>query len=110
MNYLVNEYLLARSYKLTSITFSDENDDQDFEDWQDVGLNIPKPPELLQIYREFMRASGHDKPPSIDMAVQTDADCENTQTSEENEELEEVVILNSLIRNFFPYLIFSQLI
>lgn len=24
---------------------------QDFELWDDVGLNIPKPPDLLQIYR-----------------------------------------------------------
>lgn len=28
LNFLVNEYLLCNSYKLTSITFSDENDDQ----------------------------------------------------------------------------------
>ncbi|XP_032664544.1 RAB11-binding protein RELCH homolog [Odontomachus brunneus] len=72
LNFLINEYLLARSYKLTSITFSDEDEDQDFEDWQDVGLNIPKPAELLQIYREYMRANGHDKPPSVSVAVQTD--------------------------------------
>lgn len=26
---------------------------QDFELWDDVGLNIPKPPELLQLYRNF---------------------------------------------------------
>lgn len=72
LNFLVNEYLLACSYKLTSITFSDENENQDFEDWQDVGLNIPKPAELLQIYREYMRANGYDKPSSISVAVQTD--------------------------------------
>lgn len=72
LNFLVNEYLLACSYKLTSITFSDENEDQDFEDWQDVGLNIPKPAELLQIYREYLRANGHDRPPSASIAVQTD--------------------------------------
>lgn len=28
LNFLINEYLLYNSYKLTSITFSDENDDQ----------------------------------------------------------------------------------
>uniref|UniRef100_A0A8C7ZDP3 LisH domain and HEAT repeat-containing protein KIAA1468 n=1 Tax=Oryzias sinensis TaxID=183150 RepID=A0A8C7ZDP3_9TELE len=44
LNFLVNEYLLKNGYKLSSITFSDENDDQDFELWDDVGLNIPKPP------------------------------------------------------------------
>lgn len=74
---------MKNEYKLTSITFSDENDDQvncyaimlcvyliglytvvfllyvfhniwflqDFELWDDVGLNIPKPPDLLQLYR-----------------------------------------------------------
>lgn len=26
---------------------------QDFELWDDVGLNIPKPPDLLQLYRDF---------------------------------------------------------
>lgn len=53
LNFLVNEFLLKNNYKLTSITFSDENDDQDFELWDDVGLNIPKPPDLLQLYRNF---------------------------------------------------------
>lgn len=28
LNFLVNEFLLKNNYKLTSITFSDENDDQ----------------------------------------------------------------------------------
>ncbi|KAF3703486.1 LisH domain and HEAT repeat-containing protein KIAA1468 -like protein [Channa argus] len=51
LNFLVNEYLLKNENKLSSITFSDENDDQDFEVWDDVGLNIPKPPDLLQLYR-----------------------------------------------------------
>ncbi|XP_054716426.1 RAB11-binding protein RELCH homolog [Uloborus diversus] len=55
LNFLVNEYLLSNSYKLTSITFADENEDQDFEDWDDVGLNIPKPPNLLQLYRNYSR-------------------------------------------------------
>ncbi|XP_056376964.1 RAB11-binding protein RELCH isoform X3 [Hyla sarda] len=53
LNFLVNEYLLKNNNKLTAITFSDENDEQDFELWDDVGLNIPKPPDLLQLYRNF---------------------------------------------------------
>lgn len=53
LNFLVNEYLLKNNNKLTSITFSDENDEQDFELWDDVGLNTPKPPDLLQLYRNF---------------------------------------------------------
>ncbi|KAB0360178.1 hypothetical protein FD754_004334, partial [Muntiacus muntjak] len=53
LNFLVNEFFLKNNYKLTSITFSDENDDQDFELWDDVGLNIPKLPDSLQPYRDF---------------------------------------------------------
>lgn len=89
LNFLVNEYLLARSYKLTSITFSDECEDQDFEDWEDIGLNIPKPVELLQIYREYMRTNGYDKPPSVNVAVQTDFIIEEVE-GQKNESQEMV--------------------
>ncbi|KAM3593319.1 uncharacterized protein V6R79_010254 [Siganus canaliculatus] len=71
LNFLVNEYLLKNEYKLSSITFSDENDDQDFELWDDVGLNIPKPPDLLQLYRNC----GAPHPSSrdmVDVAVEVD--------------------------------------
>ncbi|XP_012535245.1 RAB11-binding protein RELCH homolog isoform X2 [Monomorium pharaonis] len=87
LNFLINEYLLMRSYKLTSITFSDECEEQDFEDWQDVGLNIPKPTELLQIYREYMRANGYDKPSSTSVAVQTEFVAEDVE-EQKNESLE----------------------
>ncbi|XP_052126759.1 RAB11-binding protein RELCH [Frankliniella occidentalis] len=72
LNFLINEYLLLHGYKLTSITFADENEKQDFEDWDDVGLNIPKPAELLQLYRDHMRQSGCLKQPSMDEGCQTD--------------------------------------
>jgi hypothetical protein len=49
----VNEYLLRHGCKLTSITFSDENGDEDFEDWDSIGLNVSKPPNLLRLYRDF---------------------------------------------------------
>ncbi|KAK8722525.1 hypothetical protein OTU49_012252, partial [Cherax quadricarinatus] len=55
LNFLINEYLVTSSYKLTAITFADENDDQDFEHWDDVGLNTGRPPNLVQLLRE----SGH---------------------------------------------------
>ena len=89
LSFLVNEYLLAHSYKLTSITFSDENENQDFEDWQDVGLNIPKPAELLQIYREYVRATGYDKSPSASVGVQTD--FFDAEDKAENEEFKQMV-------------------
>ncbi|KAJ8683790.1 hypothetical protein QAD02_019582 [Eretmocerus hayati] len=98
LNFLVNEYLMANSYKLTSITFSDENENQDFEDWQDVGLNISRPPELLQVYREFMRSIGCDRPPSHDTAVQTEEIIEDKSKEEElnrlvSEQAEEMELL-----------------
>lgn len=89
LNFLINEYLLTRSYKLTSITFSDECEDQDFEDWQDVGLDIPKPTKLLQIYREHMRANGYDKSPSVSIAVQTDFVVEEVE--EQKDDSQEMV-------------------
>ncbi|XP_043287266.1 RAB11-binding protein RELCH homolog isoform X2 [Venturia canescens] len=95
LNFLVYEYLLSRSYKLTSITFSDENEDQDFEDWEDVGLNIPKPPDLIQVYREFSRSNGYDKPPSANIAVQTDFEDSSSEESKNeinrlNEEIDKL--------------------
>lgn len=83
--------MLASSYKLTSITFSDENENQDFEDWQDVGLNIPKPAELLQIYREYMRANGYDKSPSVSVGVQTDFYELESEAETEKDEFKEMV-------------------
>ncbi|XP_073406288.1 RAB11-binding protein RELCH isoform X2 [Dendrobates tinctorius] len=73
LNFLVNEYLLKSNNKLSSITFSDENDDQDFELWDDVGLNIPKPPDLLQLYRNFSSHRGIVKD-TADAAVSVDED------------------------------------
>lgn len=35
LNFLVNEYLLKNNYKLSSITFSDENDDQVTSEYHD---------------------------------------------------------------------------
>ncbi|KPM06993.1 lisH domain and HEAT repeat-containing protein KIAA1468-like protein [Sarcoptes scabiei] len=55
LNFLINEYLMDNNYKLTSITFCDENTDQDFDRWDDVGLNIERPPELLRLYRNYWR-------------------------------------------------------
>ncbi|KAH9423654.1 hypothetical protein DERP_005234 [Dermatophagoides pteronyssinus] len=59
LNYLINEYLMAHNYKITSITFCDENTDQDFDNWNDVGLNIQRPPDLLRIYRQFWNNINH---------------------------------------------------
>ncbi len=48
LNYLVNEYLLGHAYRLTAITFSEENTTEDFDDWDSIGINTAKPPNLLR--------------------------------------------------------------
>lgn len=63
LNFLINEYLLKYGYKLTSVTFSEESDGQDFDDWDDVGINISKPPNLLKLFRDY----GHHTSPLTQM-------------------------------------------
>ncbi|KAL5022360.1 hypothetical protein ScPMuIL_001515 [Solemya velum] len=76
LNFLLNEYLLKVNCKLTSVTFSEENEDQDFEVWDDVGLNIPRPPDLLHLYRDF----GNHLIPSADLCdVSCSADLDHVQ-------------------------------
>jgi hypothetical protein len=53
INFLINEYLLEQNYKMTHITFAEEND-LDLEDWDVVGLNRSKPPNLFQLYRYYL--------------------------------------------------------
>lgn len=83
LNFLVHEYLLQQDYKLTSVTFSEENANQDFDDWDDVGINVSKPPDLLRIYREF----GHYRSASgallCDTATSTDELSELTPAVDE---------------------------
>jgi hypothetical protein len=54
INFLINEFLLEQGYKVTSVTFSEENESQDLEDWDVIGLNRPKPPSLRQLYSLYL--------------------------------------------------------
>lgn len=60
---------------------------QDFEDWDDVGLNIPKPAELLSLYRDFMRQAGNVKSPCEHMACQTEWLAEDMKKDADMQEL-----------------------
>ncbi|XP_055891966.1 RAB11-binding protein RELCH homolog isoform X3 [Biomphalaria glabrata] len=75
LNFLVNEYLLQANYKVTSVTFAEENEEQDFEDWDDVGLNIPRPPGLVHLLKDY---SSHVAPSkdTCDACVDVDLDTE----------------------------------
>jgi hypothetical protein len=54
INFLINEYLLENNYKMTSITFSEENETLDLEDWDVIGLNRSKPPNLYHLYKLYL--------------------------------------------------------
>ncbi|KPI97295.1 LisH domain and HEAT repeat-containing protein KIAA1468-like [Papilio xuthus] len=98
LNFLINEYLLLQNYKLTSITFSDENPDQEFEDWDDVGLNMPRPAGLISLFRGNKRVlststndaiTQTDTNQTFDILCQTECEEENVcvscQTSLDND-------------------------
>ncbi|XP_071522706.1 RAB11-binding protein RELCH homolog [Panulirus ornatus] len=87
LNFLINEYLVTNSYKLTAITFADENDDQDFEHWDDVGLNTGRPPNLVLLLRE----SGHSITHLTSCASQTDnnSQCQISHLEECRRKLQE---------------------
>ena len=53
LNFLVNEFLMRHHHKMTSITFSEEITDQDFDSWEEIGLDIPQPPDLLTLMRSY---------------------------------------------------------
>ena len=54
ISFLVNEFVLKCNCKMTAVTFAEENTDQDFDDWDDVGINTARPPSLIQLYRKFL--------------------------------------------------------
>ncbi|CAK1545010.1 unnamed protein product [Leptosia nina] len=86
LNFLINEYLLLEDYKLTSITFSDENPNQEFEDWDDVGLNMPRPPGLVSLFRgsnTSVNIPKHDAFTQYDKDYWSDAECQ-TQLDDGN--------------------------
>eukprot|EP00794_Sanderia_malayensis_P019013 gene19013-20925_t len=53
LNFLTSEYLLKNEYRLTAVTFGEEVGDQDLDDWDDVGVNISRPPNLLHLFRDY---------------------------------------------------------
>ncbi|KAM7442022.1 hypothetical protein ABFA07_008942 [Porites harrisoni] len=93
LNFLVNEYLLKNGYRMTSVTFSDENADQDFEDWDDVGLNISKPPDLLHLYRDY----SHHTVPEVMLVLKAvkeekaNLEAEHAKLLEECKQLQEEI-------------------
>ncbi|CAG5116113.1 unnamed protein product, partial [Candidula unifasciata] len=103
LNFLVNEYLLQAGFKVTSVTFAEENEEQDFEDWDDVGLNIPRPPGLVHLFKDY---SSHEAPrkETADIGVSVDMESGRVYQLEQEfranmEELEsQVAALNEQLQ------------
>ncbi|CAD5117095.1 DgyrCDS5906 [Dimorphilus gyrociliatus] len=94
INFLVNEYLLSHDYKISSVTFCEENENQDFDDWDDVGLNVSKPPNLLHLYRDY----GHH---AIEVVEKIDNSTTADLDSEEILKKDEIIThLNDRITNY----------
>ncbi|VDK32785.1 unnamed protein product [Taenia asiatica] len=54
LRFLINEHLLNNGYKLSAVQFAEEcevEDQQDLDDWNDVGLTCERPPNLLTLLR-----------------------------------------------------------
>ena len=60
---------------------------QDFDDWDDVGLNLPKPAGLLHLYREF---SQHNAPVVQSHDFGCTADIHSDDVTDKLNELETV--------------------
>ena len=75
---------------MTSVTFGEENDTSDLEDWDSVGLNSARPPDLSQLYRWYCYQLNveNEKPVTEDfsMLVNFDADLQD-----EHKQLKETV-------------------
>ncbi|KFD70443.1 hypothetical protein M514_00945 [Trichuris suis] len=97
LNFLVNEYLLKNDFKITSVTFSEEVRNQDFDDWADVGLNLARPPDLLSIYRHGFANLPQSKPETRDVNLQTHLFSSHSPTSGESTlSTDSFVLLNRL--------------
>ena len=67
--------------------FSDENSEEDFEDWESIGLNVSKPPNLLRLFRDFKRH-----------VVPTKATSEKSSQTSQDEERDRLLNLTSSLQ------------
>lgn len=73
---------------------------QDFELWDDVGLNIPKPPDLLQLYRNCGTPLSSPRD-MVDVSVEVDlgdlpGNCNNQDVSKKPDLLQQVCVMIAL--------------
>lgn len=88
--------LKLRQAATAKITFCPTSGLQDFELWDDVGLNIPKPPELLQLYRNGGTPLSSPRD-TVDVSVEVDlgdlpGNCSNQDVLKKPDLLQQVSV------------------
>ncbi|QQP49024.1 KIAA1468 -like protein [Caligus rogercresseyi] len=68
LNHLINDYLLENNYKLTSITFSDENADMDLRNGKNLCTTNPR---IYSVSSETIISRTEDPPLFVDQESQT---------------------------------------
>jgi hypothetical protein len=61
------------------MNFSDENSEEDFEDWDSIGLNVSKPPNLIRLFRDYKRSAVPATKVTHERSIQTSEDEEFRQ-------------------------------
>ncbi|BHF70807.1 hypothetical protein SprV_0301386000 [Sparganum proliferum] len=88
IRFLINEHLLSSGYKLTAVQFAEEcevDEQQDLDDWSDVGLNCSRPPDLVALLRRnWMSPKNptHDSPVTVRNPF--DEDCQSRRSSRQH--------------------------
>jgi hypothetical protein len=86
---------------------SDENSEEDFEDWDSIGLNVSKPPNLLRLFRDFKRHVAPTKS-TTERSTQTSPDEERerlfVEASKLRQEVDEFRRTSSERENFIVQL------
>jgi hypothetical protein len=76
LNYLINEYLLTNNYKLTSVTFTEENQTFDFDHWKNQTKHYLMSVDLIHLYRWYCYQSERHihQTTSVDFSMQINLD------------------------------------
>ena len=95
LNFLVNDYLMRNGYKISAVTFSDECEGQNLDDWEEVGLLSDKPMRLSSILRKQQRLVQSDEN-NCDNGTQTDDDGHSSEERLEALESENKAYLSTI--------------
>ena len=91
LNFIVNDYLIRNGYKFTAVTFSDECDGQNFDDWEEVGITNERPPTLFKMFKNSSSKSLTNMKLEEETQTENDFDDDLKQLRILNQNLEEKV-------------------